>query len=281
MSHYDTLGVNRDATQEEIKRAFRKLASQHHPDKGGDTQKFQEIQKAYEILSDTQKKAEYDNPAPQGFHFNHQGGGMPPGMDDIFRQFGFGFGHDPFGQFRQQHQQQPKRNKDLRVHLAVPLVSTLEEQTKVISVQTTNGHRETVEVKIPRGITNGTTIKYADLGDNLFETIPRGDLLVIIDVHGADGFGISNLDLYTKIRVNCLLAVAGGTTTVTTLDGKTFELSIPSGVQPGVKFRIGGQGLYQMNSNNRGDLYAEMELYVPKDFTPDQLETVRSLINSQ
>ena len=282
MTYYEILGVNENVTADELKKAYRKLASQHHPDKGGDTKKFQEIQTAYDTISDPNKRQQYDQQRrgggmPGGMHFTwHSGdGGMPHDISEIFR--GFGFGGDPFGQFRQQQQ---RRNKDLRIEIPISLASTLEEQKKTVSVQTTNGHRETVEVTIPRGVTPGTNIKYPGLGDNLFNTIPRGDLYVQIGILDPGNFSIAGIDLYTRISVNCFVAVAGGTVEVKSVDDKLFELTIPAGIQPGVKFRISGQGLYQMNSNHRGDLYVELGITIPQNLSPEQLETVRSLINN-
>jgi molecular chaperone DnaJ len=173
-------------------------------------------------------------------------------IDDIFRSFGFG---DPFGgAFRPQQ----RRNKDLRITIPVSLASTLEAQSKTVQVKTTNGDSSTVEVKIPRGITNGTQIKYSGLGDNLFNTIPRGDLYVQILVSETDNFIINNIDLHTRISVNCLLAITGGKVIVNGIDEKQFEINLPAGTQPGIKFRIPEQGLYYMNSNTRGDLYVEV-----------------------
>ena len=279
MTYYDILGVGNSATADEIKRAYRKLASQHHPDKGGDKNKFQEIEQAYRTLSDDGKRQQYDMElngfgGGREFRFHSTGAGHPD-IDAIFRQFGFG--GDPFGGFRQQQ----RRNKDLRVEIPVPLASTLEEQTKTISVATTNGERTTVEVTIPRGVTSGTNIRYSGLGDNLFNTIPRGDLYVQFRVHNADNFIVNGIDLYTPLSVNCLLAITGGTSVVTGLDEKTFELVIPQGTQAGTRFRLTGQGLYQMNSTVRGDLYAEVVLTVPTDLSAEQLEIVRSLTNTQ
>jgi DnaJ-class molecular chaperone len=280
MSYYDILGVAKNATPEDIKRAYRSLANKHHPDKGGDTLKFQEVQTAYDTLSDSGKRQQYDmqqNGMGHGyreFHF-HGGMGGHPDLNAIFQQFGFGFAGDPFGR----QQQQQRRNKDLRVEIPIPLVTTLEDQTKIISVQTTNGHRETVEVRIPRGVTNGTSIKYPGLGDNLFNTIPRGDLYVQFAVHPAEGFAVNGLDLHTQVRVNCLQAITGGSVNVVGLDGKTFSFNIVPGTQPGAKFRLPQQGLYQMDSIVRGDLYAEVVITVPQNFTDEQLETLRSLIN--
>ena len=278
MTHYATLGVNETATQDEIKRAYRSLASKHHPDKGGDTARFQAIQAAYAAIETADKRAQYDaERRGQGrnqFAWNTH---SDVDINDLFRHFNFG-GGDPFAQFRQQ--QQPKRNKDLRIDISIPLVLTLQDNVKTISVQTTNGHRETVEVRIPRGITHGTVIKYHGLGDNLFNTIERGDLHVHVNVHNAENFVANGIDLYTKISVNCLQAITGGDTLITTLDNKTFSLSIPAGTQPGVKFRIPNQGLYQMNTETRGHLYVEMMVNIPTNLTAEQLEMVRSLTTS-
>lgn len=278
MTYYDILGVTKEATSDEIKRAYRKLASQHHPDKGGDKAKFQEIQSAYDTLSDPAKRQQYDMPHSGFREFQFNSAGMNhPDISEIFRSFGFG-GGDPFGQFRQP---QPRRNKDLRIEIPVPLVATLEEQTKTVSVATTNGDRTTVEVKIPRGVTHGTNIRYSGLGDNLFNTIPRGDLYVQFNVHKAENFIANGIDLYTQVSVNCLLAITGGSVFVTGLDGKTFEVTIPSGTQSGTRFRLPNQGLYQMNTETRGSLYVEVALTVPQNLSNEQLEIVKSLINSQ
>lgn len=277
MTYYETLGVAKDATQDDIKKAYRKLASQHHPDKGGDKEKFQEIQAAYNTLGDDQKRQQYDmqqNGFGGGgnfreFHF-HSGD-----INDIFRSFGFGM--DPFAH----HRQNTRRNKDLRIEIPIPLVTTLKEQSKHIQVKTTNGETSTLEVKIPRGITNGTQIKYSGLGDNLFNTLPRGDLYIQFSVHGAENFYVNNIDLHTRASVNCLLATVGGKVTVAGLDGRQFELTLPKGTQPGMKFRIPQQGLYQMNTDTRGDLYIEIDVTVPQNLTEDQLETIQSIINQQ
>jgi DnaJ-class molecular chaperone len=279
MTHYATLGVSETASQDEIKRAYRSLASKHHPDKGGDTARFQSIQAAYAAIETPEKRAQYDaernNPAHGQFTWTNQHTDV--NINDLFRHFNFG-GADPFAAFRQQ--QQPRRNRDLRIDISIPLVQTLQDNVKTISVQTTNGHRETVEVRIPRGIAHGTVIKYNGLGDNLFNTIERGDLHVHVNVHNAENFVANGIDLHTKVSVNCLLAVTGGETLLTTLDQKILSLNIPAGTQPGVKFRISNQGLYQMNTDIRGHLYAELSVFIPTDLSPEQLEMVRSLTTS-
>lgn len=276
MTHYDTLGVSDKAAPDEIKKAYRKLASQHHPDKGGDTAKFQEIQTAYDILSDPQKKQQYDmdrqvGPGYTRFNFHNMGGNSHPDIDELFRNFGFSAG-SPFGT-------PGRRNKDLRVEIVIPLSTTLSAQTKTISVATTNGHRETVQVSIPIGITDGTNIKYTGLGDNLFTSLSRGDLYVQITVKPDEGFGYNGIDLYTEVVVNSLVAIVGGEAEVAGLDGKVFIIKIPEGTQPDTKFRIAGQGLYQLNSSVRGDLYAQVSLITPT-VPLDVKEKIQSILNN-
>jgi len=264
---YEILGVPKGASDSDIKKAYRRLAGQHHPDKGGDTAKFQEIQNAYETLSDPQKRAQHDNPNPFGHGFQghpggshfefHFGGGGP---EDIFQQFfnqGFG-GHNPF-----QRHQQPRRNKDLRVQLTISLASTLEQQKKTISVQTTKGDRYNVDVDIPRGINNGTTIKYTQLGDNMFDTLTRGDLYVIINVENDSRFEIHGINLVANLEINSIEAMLGVDKIVQGVDGKEYAVKIPQGCQYGTKFGLQGQGLYQMNTQHRGDLIVNVVVKTP------------------
>lgn len=275
MSHYDTLGISKSATPEEIKKAYRKLASQHHPDKGGDTAKFQEVEEAYRTLSDPTKRSEYDNPQSQSFRFNTSDfDGMPPEFGDIFRNFGFG-GQSPFGQ------RHPRRNKDLRVDVAVFLQESLQEQKKILSVQTTNGTRDTVEVTVPRGVTNGTTVKYSGLGDNLFNTLQRGDLYVHFHVLPHEQFRVSDLNLVTKKSITCFDAILGTDVEITGIDNRIFVLTVPPGTQPGTMLRIKGEGLYAMNQNTRGNLLIELAITVPKHLSENQLDLVRQIQSNQ
>jgi len=283
MTHYETLGVSENANADEIKKAYRKLASQHHPDKGGDTAKFQAIQSAYDILQDPAKRERYDherhNPGGMRFTVNGQdfGGNMPPGMDDIFRNFGFNFGGgfpggNPFG-----HMQQPRRNKDLRIDIPVTLASTLQDQTKTISVQTTNGHRENVEIHIPRGATHGTQIKYPKLGDNFFNTLERGDLYVHISLQPHPPFEVNGMDVITTVHVDCLTAIVGGDIEVEGIDGSKFVVNLPQGTQPNTQLRIRDQGVWQIHGSTRGNLYVKIAITVPRNLTEEQLAAVKGI----
>ena len=261
MDHYSTLGISKNASDEDIKRAYRKLAMKHHPDRGGDQTQFQKIQEAYDTLSDPHKRSEYDNPQaqgfqghPNGFQFNF-GGGDP--FQDIFAQFGFGAGH-PFS-----HMHHQRKNKDLRVELVVDIASTMSDQTKTISVQTTNGQRQTVQVNIPRGVRTGNTMRFGGLGDNMFDTIPRGDLYVHFIVPDDHNYRIEGDDLIYVCRISCLDAMSGTTAEIPTLENKIFRISIAAGSKHGTRLRIPNQGLYALNSSMRGHLYVELDLIVP------------------
>ena len=275
---YETLGVNRNATEDEIKKAYKKLASKHHPDRGGDTAKFQEIQTAYDTLSNPQKRAEHDNPNPfRNFHqsgpgnFEFHFGGMGP--DDIFEQFfNQGFGQNPF----QRQRQQPRRNKDLRVSLNITLESTLEAQNKTISVQTTRGDRFNVKVDIPRGVSNGTTIKYSQMGDNMFDSLTRGDLYVIINVINDERFEVMGINLAHNLEVDSIDAMLGTDKMITGIDSKRFSVKIPPGCQYGNRFSLKGQGLYQMNGNIRGDMIVTVIVKTPI-LTEEQLSIIRKI----
>ena len=269
MNHYDVLGVAKNAANDEIKRAYRKLASQHHPDKGGDTAKFQQIQAAYDILSNTQKRQEYDNPAQHRANNFGQGVGD---INDIFRNFGFQFG-DGFNPH--QSRRQPRRNKDLSVTIQVDLKSTLTVQEKTISVKTTNGDRETVSVKIPMGASTGTTIKYAGLGDNFFESLTRGDLYIKILIEVPVDVEIHENAIYQRLSLSVFDAVTGSDLLVTSPYGELFELAVPSGVQQGNKLRVKGKG--KPLNTGRDYLYLVVDLVVPKNLSSEQIEIIRGV----
>lgn len=274
MTHYETLGVSKTATPDEIKKAYRKMASQHHPDKGGDTAKFQQVEEAYRILSDPQQRQQYDNPNPfgnhntNGFDFNFNGADL----NDIFRQFGFG-PNNPF----MHRAQQPRRNKDIRAHIDVTLSETLEDVQKTLSVITGNNQRQTIDIVIPRGVTNGTTMKYPGLGDNMFENLPRGDFYLNVNVIPDPKFQVLGLDLLTRLTIDCFQAILGSEQTVPGIDGKQFVIQTPVGCQNGTKLKIAGEGLYGFQKDVKGNLYVEINITIPRDLNQTQLELIKSI----
>lgn len=267
MDYYQVLGVSKTASPDEIKRAYRKLASQHHPDKGGDTTKFQQIEEAYRILSDPQKRQEFDNPRTQHFNFNF---GAQPDLNDIFGQF-FG-GQNPFNNMRQQ---QPRRNRDIKTEMVLGLQETLFDQRKILSVRTADGNTQEIEITIPKGITSGTTIKYPGLGDNMFNNLPRGDLYLTVNVLRHPSYQVSGLDLVASLTIDCFQAILGSEQTVVGLDGKVFTIQTPNGCQPGTKLKISGEGLWAFQQDVKGNLYVQVNVTVPTNLSADHLEQLK------
>lgn len=267
-SYYDVLGVSADATPDQIKQAYRKLASVHHPDRGGDTAKFQEIQEAYATLTDPEKRRQYDTGGADQIHSAHT-------AEDLFRHFGFA-GFDDI--FRQMHQQaQPRRNRDLKILVPIELTETLRDTEKTISVKTTQNTRETVVVKIPRGISSGARIRYPGLGDNFVASLPRGDLYIEIVVQPHDKFQVQGRDLEMLVGIDCFDAILGCERQIVNLEGKTLSIKIPPGTQHNTVLALRGQGLYEINSDDRGTLRVRIQVEIPRQLSEDQLELISKI----
>ena len=269
MSHYDILGVNKTATQDEIKKAYRKLASKHHPDKGGDTKKFQEIQTAYDVLSDSNRRAEYDagprqfqgrnpfegmGPDPFGFGFSFTNGDVNMDINEIFSRMG--------GRAR------PQRNSDIRVAVEIPLSSTLAEQTKTIQYRTTKGTQHTVEITIPKAIQQFYKVRYQGYGDDSNPHAQPGDLLVEIHLGFPPDYAMVNNKLHKKVSVSLTDALTGAKLAIENYDGKTLEVKLPPGLQTNSIICLRGQGLMTAK-NTREDLYLDVSIEIPK-LTSDQ-----------
>lgn len=265
---YSILGVEKTASADEIKKSYRRLASQHHPDKGGDTAMFQKIEEAYRTLGDPQARAEYDQRGSRPQF--HQHGFHGPDISDIFQNIHIHGGHPDlegfFGQFfRAQRPQEQRRNRDLRITINIPLTELLVPQKKVIRYATSKNEPSTVEIELPAGIEDGATIRYPGLGDNFFETLPRGDLYVNIHHSNCDKFiKVSPVDVAVEVKIDCWDAMLGTTTTVQGLDGAELAVKIPAGTQPGTKLCLRGQGLVVgANGNTRGNLFLHIHVSIP------------------
>jgi DnaJ-class molecular chaperone len=254
--YYAALGVPRTATADDIKRAFRRLASQHHPDKGGDTQKFQSIQEAYATLGDEQKRAEYDNPRPQfsGFH-GHPGG---VNINDIFGQM---FGQ----QFTQQHQH-PRRSH-VRMTLWISLLDVATGGKRTVSLGTQAGV-SAVEIEIPLGINDGDNVQYESIG-------PGGsDLVVQFKVSPDRKWQRDGLNLTQEVRIDIWNLILGGDLTIDTLTGKTLSTRVPARTQPGTVLRLKSQGLRD-RTGQIGDIMVRVQAQIPENIPPEIIDAIQ------
>jgi DnaJ-class molecular chaperone len=251
---YSILGVARDASADDIKRAYRRLASQHHPDKGGDTQRFQEIQAAYETLSDPQRRAQHDTPAHNqfNFHFGTQGFDFD-NIFDIFRTQGF----------NQTHQ----RRGHVRMILWISLRDLAHGGTRTVSVGTQQGVTA-VEITIPPGIEDGANVQYAGLA-------PGGmDLVVQFRIHPDAQWERQGLNLITEKRISVWDLVVGGSTEVADIYGSSLSAQVPPGTQPGTLLRLRGRGL-RNQQGQQGDAFVKIIASVPPRIAPEIVDAIR------
>ena len=309
-NYYDILGVSKTATPEEIKKAYRKLAMKYHPDRNqGDKSsetKFKDVSEAYAVLSDSEKRKQYDMFGAEGFQNKFSQEDIFRGFDfsDIFREFGFGGGgggtQNIFGQFfsgaggpgarRYQtggphfgsaghgfHGRSPDiKGRDMVYELPMTLEEIVSTTRKTISYNV-NGKQETVSVKVPAGIAAGQKLRLRGKGQGSPYGGPSGDLYIQIKVLPHERFTRRDDDLYFKERIRYSEAALGTEIDVLTVDGKRLKLKIPQGTQDGAKFRLKGYGLPHMKREGRGDAYAEISIAVPEKLTRKQKDIIESM----
>jgi curved DNA-binding protein len=285
--YYKILGVDRKASADDIRKAYRKLAMQHHPDKNpGDKKaedKFKDINEAYQVLSDDQKRARYDQLGSAYSNFRTSGG-RPSDFqwDDWFQQSGgqrgYGNADDSFGgaggfsdffraifgeamrsSARNQAAQQQMQGYQQEVEIS------FQEAYEGTSRQLqTNGRK--LQVRIPAGVKTGSKVRVAGAG-------PEGlDLYLIVNITDEGRFERDGQDLYTTSTLSVFTLILGGDTDVETPTGKV-KLSIPAGTQTDQVFRLAGRGMPHLkNPNTKGDLYVKLKVQVPKYLSSKQRE---------
>lgn len=275
VDYYNILGIDRNASEADIKQAYRKLAMRHHPDRGGDQEKFKQIQEAYATLSDPDKRQQYDNPQPQGgFHF---GAGFPPGFEEIFNQFGFGGGGGgPFG-FRQSP---PQHNRTLNIQTAITLEEAFAGKDMIANLRLPSGRDQMIEVKIPAGIADGNVLRLARLGDDTNQSLPRGDLHLNVHVQQHHKFNRQGDDLVMSLEVDCIDAMLGKSITIDTIDGKTLQVNVQAGIQHGQLLSLPGHGMPKVSDSRfRGRLLLNIQIIIPKFLTDQQKDLLRQIQN--
>ena len=296
--YYQILGVSKSASEDEIQKAYRKLARKYHPDLHADKSdkekeqaksKFQQVQQAYDVLSDKKKRRMYDQMGPgfeqmggqpyggQGNPFGGMdidlsslfGGGRVPqgggGFEQIFRQMGGG-GAQP-------QAQAPSKPESIEQEITVPFATSVLGGDHQVSFQRTNGKVETISVKIPAGIENGKKIRLRGQGAESYSG-QRGDLLIIVKVAPHPKYSRKGLNISLNVPITLAEAALGAKVDIPTPHG-TVTLTIPAGTSSGKSLRLKGMGIRA--KDRKGDLIAELQMQLPKELTDDDQKLIRQL----
>lgn len=273
MDYYKVLGVNESASQDEIKIAYRKLAAQHHPDKGGDTATFQSISQAYETLGDAQKRAEYDYSRSNmgGTQFRFTSGDFDP----FSQMFG---GRSPFDHiFRQGAEQQMRRkNRDLNIRIKIGFKQSYTGTDVEASYQMPSGKKETVIIKVPEGIQSGQVIRYKGMGDDSLPNFPRGDLNVTVMVESSQEHERRGDDLIIYLTINPLEAMFGCKKIINNLDGNAIKITVSPGTQHGTEYMTPNLGFKNLHGG-RGNLIVLVLVKIPKITNLDLKEKLENI----
>lgn len=300
---YEVLGLKKEASVDEIKKAFRKKAMKYHPDKNpGDKiseEKFKEVNEAYGILADPEKRDKYDrfglagvdpNAAfnggqEQGQGFGNQGGRQYRTYDnfnrgdfDVFKDFSgsgfenlFGtmFGGGGFGSA--QAKAQPRKGHDLQTNITITFEEAAFGTKKQVRL---NG--KTISITIPEGIDNGAKISLKGQGQPSTNGGPNGDLIAVIHVKPHSKFTRKGADLYIDVSITVAQAALGASIIVPTLKEKV-SYKVPAGTQPNTVFRLSGKGIKGLKNKNPGDLYVTVHVKIPTELTQEQKDLLEKL----
>lgn len=304
--YYELLGVKKGATDAEIKKAYRKLAMKYHPDRNeGDKaaeEKFKEINEAYAVLSDAEKRKQYDLFGADGFHQRYSQEDIFRGTDfsSIFSEMGFGGdifeqlfggrrggqqrwggnfpgGQTPFGGFGGAGQaSQPMKGQDVETSITIPFDMAYRGGKQRLSLQRSDGNRISVDVTIPAGVESGKKLRLTGKGVSGPGGGTPGDLYVVVNVAPHPQFTRKGTNLEVSATIGLTDALLGTTITVPTLDEEK-QLKIPAGISSGQKIRIKGHGFPRIGGKGKGDLYVTIHVQLPKTLSAKQQKLVEEL----
>lgn len=312
--YYKILGVEKSASQDEIKKAYRKLALKYHPDRNKDDktaeERFKEVGEAYAVLSDIEKRKQYDTFGSTDFRQRYSQEDIFQGSDisDILREMGLGgdffarfsggrgggrgfrtytfgggrpaggpgMGGFDFDQAYGGYGPGMAKGTDLVYELPVSLAETLLGATKMVSYRR-GGQMERVSVKIPPGISTGQKLRLSGKGEPGPQGAPAGDLFIRVRVLDEPDWRRDGDDLEKSEEISFSQAALGHSLDVATLDGKTLSVKVPKGAQNGSRLRLKGQGLPKFKGAGRGDLYVKLNVQVPKKLSKRQKELLEEL----
>jgi curved DNA-binding protein len=280
--YYKLLGVERTASAEDIKKAYRNLARKFHPDRNpGDKDaesRFKQINEAYEVLSDSEKRAKYDQLGTGYQNWQRAGGNANTnwGGDYNFDQPGGGF-QDIFSQFfggnrARETYKQPIRGRDLEQPIEITLEEAYHGTERVL-----NRANKRRTIRIPAGAREGIKIRVAGEGESGYAGGQQGDLYLVVTVKPHPNYEVRGEDLHTELKIPLFTAVLGGEVVVTTLSGDV-KLRIPAGTQSGQTFRISGRGMPNpKQAEERGNLFARVMIQIPTNLSGQEMALFEQL----
>jgi len=301
--YYKILGVSKTATNAEIKKAYRKLALKYHPDKTEGNKaaeaKFKQISEAYAVLSDKEKRQQYDTYGSAGFQQRYSKEDIFRGFDigDILKEFGFGgagmgqfsrgftssmgggrssFMHGMGGGCQGRGRQQQIKGSDLEYEVAITLEEMITGTSKTLTLNHGN-IRDTISVKIPKGMIPGKKIRVAGKGGPSPYGGQRGDLFIKSKLIASPGFEIKGNDIYTHKEIKLTEALLGTKVNVLTPLGKNISLKIPPGIRHKAKMRLANQGIPHLNGGKTGDIFVVISVAMPKKLNAKQKKLIEKL----
>lgn len=295
---YDVLGVKRDASQKEIKSAFRKLAQKYHPDAGGDEQKFKEISEAYETLSDEKKRKEYDQmlmfggmpggagtPGGGAYTYTGDAGGWSDILNSIFgndsaftSDWSQGFGN--MGGSRASSR--PRRGGDLSLEIDVTAEDAFSGVTQRVTYRVpSTGEQQTISISIPAGARDGDKLRFKRRGEYGRNGGERGDLVVTLHVAEHPLYKRKGADVTMTLPISIYEAALGCQVDVPTPGGKTVRLKVPAGTQTGKTFRFKDMGAPDVKRPGRtGALLVKIEVRTPDRLSAEERHALEQLRNA-